>query len=192
MNYNPPSFSVRGILQAIILEWVAIPFSRESSWPRGRIWVSSIVSRFFTIWGTREAPNSSCWENFRILAFFHYSQNPFRHQENKVTWPMSLRKFGVKIGWQLVIPMFLRKCIYIASEISLTVHWHSSQILSGWNVLVRTPTARDVTVHLIRDKGCVSLINREESLLFTECWLSGPMNPPSNELPITSRIGRLT
>ena len=34
MDCNPPDSSVRGILQARILEWVAMPFSRESSWPR--------------------------------------------------------------------------------------------------------------------------------------------------------------
>ena len=33
---NPPGISVHGILQAKILEWVAIPFSRGSSWPRDR------------------------------------------------------------------------------------------------------------------------------------------------------------
>ena len=31
MNYSPPGSSVNGILQARILEWVAIPFSRGSS-----------------------------------------------------------------------------------------------------------------------------------------------------------------
>ena len=44
------------ILQARILEWVAIPFSRGSSQPRDRIQVSCIADRFFTIWATREAP----------------------------------------------------------------------------------------------------------------------------------------
>jgi len=34
MDYSPPGFFVYGILQARILEWVAIPFSRESSCPR--------------------------------------------------------------------------------------------------------------------------------------------------------------
>ena len=34
MDYSPPGSSVHGILQARILEWVAIPFSRESSQPR--------------------------------------------------------------------------------------------------------------------------------------------------------------
>ena len=37
---SPPGSSVYGILQARILEWVAIPFSRGSSWPRDQIWVS--------------------------------------------------------------------------------------------------------------------------------------------------------
>ena len=51
--------SVHGILQAKILEWVAIPFSREFSWPRD--WNSvSHRGRFFTIRVTREAP---CWSN---------------------------------------------------------------------------------------------------------------------------------
>ena len=50
-----PGSSVHGILQTRILEWVAIPFSRGSSWPRDRSWVSYIAGRFFTIWATREA-----------------------------------------------------------------------------------------------------------------------------------------
>ena len=43
------------ILQARILEWIAIPFSRGSSPPRTGIQVSSIAGRFFIIWATREA-----------------------------------------------------------------------------------------------------------------------------------------
>ena len=38
-----------------ILEWVAYPFSRRSSWPRNRTRVSCIAGRFFTNWATREA-----------------------------------------------------------------------------------------------------------------------------------------
>ena len=49
MNYAPPDFSVHGILQARILEWIAIPFSRGSSQPRDRILVSCIAGRFFTV-----------------------------------------------------------------------------------------------------------------------------------------------
>ena len=53
---QPLGFSVHGILQARILDWVAIPFSRGSSRPRDWIWVSCIAGRFFTTWATREAP----------------------------------------------------------------------------------------------------------------------------------------
>ena len=53
---NQPGPSVHGILQARILEWVAIPFSRRSSWPRDQTQTFCIASRFFTIWPTREAP----------------------------------------------------------------------------------------------------------------------------------------
>ena len=59
---SPPGSSVHGVPQARILELVAIPFSRGSSWPKDRTQVSCIAARFFTIWATgrslgyREAP----------------------------------------------------------------------------------------------------------------------------------------
>ena len=55
MDCSLPGSSVRGILQARILQWVAISFSRRSSQPRDRSWVSRIAGRCFTIWATREA-----------------------------------------------------------------------------------------------------------------------------------------
>ena len=51
-GYSSPGSSVLGILQARILEWVAIPFSRGSSQPRDQIQVSPIAGRFFTFWAT--------------------------------------------------------------------------------------------------------------------------------------------
>ena len=48
MDGSPPCYSVHGILQARILEWVAIPFSRGSSQPRDRTHVSCLAGRFFT------------------------------------------------------------------------------------------------------------------------------------------------
>ena len=49
--------TVHGILQARILEWIALPFSRGSSQPRDWTQVSHIAGRFFTSWHTREAPS---------------------------------------------------------------------------------------------------------------------------------------
>ena len=40
MDYSLPGSSVHGILQARIVEWVAISSSKESFWPRDRIWIS--------------------------------------------------------------------------------------------------------------------------------------------------------
>ena len=52
---NPINYTVHGILQARILEWVAFPFSRGSSQPRDRTQVSHIAGRLFTSWARREA-----------------------------------------------------------------------------------------------------------------------------------------
>ena len=55
MDCSPPGSCVHGILQARILEWIAIPFSSRSFQPRDWSGVSCIAGRFFTIWDIREA-----------------------------------------------------------------------------------------------------------------------------------------
>ena len=52
---NRVDYTVHGILQARILEWVAFPFSRGSSQPRDQTQVACIAGRFFTRWATGEA-----------------------------------------------------------------------------------------------------------------------------------------
>ena len=52
---SPPGSSVHGILQARILEWVAMPSSRGSFQPRDHTQDSCIAGGFFTVWATREA-----------------------------------------------------------------------------------------------------------------------------------------
>ena len=49
MDCSLPGSPVHGIFQARVLEWAAISFSRGSSRPRDRTWVSRIVGRHFTI-----------------------------------------------------------------------------------------------------------------------------------------------
>ena len=67
MDCRPPGYSVHGIFQARILEWVAIPFSRKSSWPRDQSQVSCNADRLFTTWATRESAR-----HIRILLFFGF------------------------------------------------------------------------------------------------------------------------
>ena len=52
MDCSPPGFSIPGILQARILEWVTISFSRAYSWPRDWTQVSCIGGRCFKLWAT--------------------------------------------------------------------------------------------------------------------------------------------
>ena len=54
MDCGLPGSSVHWILQARILEWVAISFSRGSSRPRNRTQVSRIAGRRFNLWATRK------------------------------------------------------------------------------------------------------------------------------------------
>ena len=67
MDCGLPGSSDHGIFQARILEWVAISFSRGSSQPRARTWVSCSVGRCFTVWATR---NSGYQGFFRVLEMF--------------------------------------------------------------------------------------------------------------------------
>ena len=54
MLCDPMDYIVHGILQARILEWIAFPFTRGSSWPRNRTRVSCIAGGFFINWAIRE------------------------------------------------------------------------------------------------------------------------------------------
>ena len=53
MDCSLPGSSVHGIFQARVLEWISTSFSRGSSQPRDRTWISHIVDRRFTVWVTR-------------------------------------------------------------------------------------------------------------------------------------------
>ena len=55
MDSRASSSPVHGISQIRILEWIAMPFSRRSFWPRNQTLVFCIAGIFFTIWATREA-----------------------------------------------------------------------------------------------------------------------------------------
>ena len=60
MDCSLPGSSVHGIFQAIVLEWVALSFSRESSWLRDRTQFSRIVDRCFTVWASIMLLISKC------------------------------------------------------------------------------------------------------------------------------------
>ena len=92
VDCSPPGSSIHGSLQARILEGVAIPFSKGSSWPRNQTQVSCIVGRFFTFWATREDPSV---EQFNVFLSFFYNKTEPKFEE--LTAEMSERL------WTLVL-----------------------------------------------------------------------------------------
>ena len=83
MDCSLTGSSVHGIFQARILEWVAMSFSRGSSWPRDRIRISNIAGRLFTTWATREMKETKsmggCKDTTEQLStHIHNNADPFQ------------------------------------------------------------------------------------------------------------------
>ena len=80
MDCSPPGFSVHGILQARILEWVAMTSSRGSSQPGtdpGSLPSSALAGGFFTTSITWEAQKRAAWEKCKIWEFLSFYQAQF-------------------------------------------------------------------------------------------------------------------
>ena len=107
-DHSPPGSSVHGILQARILEWVAMPSSRGSSWARNWTsvsWGSCITGRFFTHWATWEIhakstnPRLNICSSDTLLPFFVHVTFPLFHTSSLT--PIQL----------LYLTRFLRTCL---------------------------------------------------------------------------------
>ena len=111
MGCSPPGSSVRGISQARIVEWVVIPFSRESSPPRDQTWiswVSSIGRWIFYRWAHQGSPSITIYINIYKVHRF----SSIRYLLNKVAkvngsndntpplaqWPEGLKLLSVRQG----------------------------------------------------------------------------------------------
>ena len=86
MDWSPPGSSVHEILQARILEWVAIPFSSAFSRPKEWTWVSCTAGRFFTVWASRETHGayecrfySGCGFWKQLCNYIKFCQSRWRH-----------------------------------------------------------------------------------------------------------------
>ena len=124
MDRSPPGSSVHGIVQARILEWVAISSSRGSSQPRDQTQVSCIAGRCFTIWVTREAPDSRSKGRCKKLPNIFFQRGTILyplHQKPPEFWQLTtlcaseLFYFG-PASWEMW--WFL---IVVLSHLSLTI-----------------------------------------------------------------------
>ena len=71
MNYSPPGSSVHGTFQARILAWVAISFSRGSSWPRDRTRISCV-----SCIGRQIPYHHATWQALHYQSLIPYSHQP--------------------------------------------------------------------------------------------------------------------
>ena len=97
MDCSLPGSSVHGFLQARILEWVAIPFSRESSQSRNQTQVSCTAGRFFTELRGKIQPKTE----LRINLENHRAQLPstaFPHSFNQKTLTEHLLVLDMILG----------------------------------------------------------------------------------------------
>ena len=79
MDCSLSGSSVPGILQARILEWAVIPFSRGSSWSRNWTQIFCIAGRFFTDWATRETKNTGVDSLFLLQGIFLIQESNWGH-----------------------------------------------------------------------------------------------------------------
>ena len=88
---SPSGSSLHGILQARILERVAVPFSKGSPWPRAQTQVSCIEGRFFTYWAT--------WESYHTSNFLPNLPLPLDGSDGLVakSYPMDCSPLGFSV-----------------------------------------------------------------------------------------------
>ena len=115
VDYGLPGSSVHGIFQARILEWVAISFSRRSSWPRNWTRVSHIVGRCFTIWATGKPKNSGVGSLSLLQQIFPIQESNLGLLHCRwIVYQLSYQGSPIKLEILLKIYIFLSlKTIYV-------------------------------------------------------------------------------
>ena len=111
-----------GILQARILEWVAIPSSRGPSQPRDQTQVSCIARGFFTIWATREGHWILEWVAYSFFRGSFWSRN-----QTGVSWITG----GFFTGWATREGNWFLIVLLVFS-----VHFFSCCLVTQWLCLV--------------------------------------------------------
>ena len=110
MDYNLPGSSVHGILQARILECVAVPSSRGSPRPRDRTWVSYVSCNGRCILNhktTREAHN--------LLSLFVLISYSSLHPSTTRLWP------SLRVGTQFCLPLYIQFLVHSGALYDLTI-----------------------------------------------------------------------
>ena len=122
--HDPVDYTVHGILQATILEWVAFPFSRGFSQPRDWTQVSRIAGGFFTSWAIREAQpwlraffkKLTSWQGEIFIWRFFFKPSNFRFFLNNTE---CLFKFRNSIWNAIPFNTSISKSVHLSIQLSL-------------------------------------------------------------------------
>ena len=105
MDCSLPGSTIHGIFQARILEWVAISFSRRSSWPRDWTLISHIVVRRFMVWATKEVL-------YKILSCLNF---PFLWIQDMKHFTCLIRhSYYVNCLFMPVAPFSTHLCVWVS------------------------------------------------------------------------------
>ena len=152
-----PGSSVHGILQARILEWVVISFSRGSSRLRNPTWVSRIVGRRFNLWATREA--LWCSSVYLLLKRFLDRPQPWQTFAN-----MYIQfQFSCSLVWLFVTPWTA------AGQASLFIT-NSRSLLKLMSIESVMPSNRLILCHPF---SCVQSFSASGSFPLSQLFASG-------------------
>ena len=152
-----------------ILEWVADPFSRGSSWPRNQTGVSCIPGRLLTSWATREAITNVCCP-FRLTFFLIYFLF-----EGKLVYNVVLVSAvqGHKSALIIHTPPLLSLPLLLPS------HPLGHHKVPGWAPSVLSNFSPAIC--LVNDSVCMSLLS--PFILLSPCGLSSASPFSTSESP---------
>ena len=145
MDCSSPGSYVHGILQARMLEWAAISFSRGSSQPRDQTWLSCIADRFFIVWAIKEAPGTNkeliykgCMKHLPLAPKFY----------NLLT---NLGPSRFCLHWDLFLLLSLPASVSrgevgkgVWGAESCQLHFQTSMSLGFWLLVIQESTSRSL------------------------------------------------
>ena len=142
LDYSPLGYygQFHRIFQARMLEWVAISFSRGSSWSRDQTCVPLIVGRFFTIWATRRANKDTnidtCILIDRLLWWLSGKESTC--QSRRQGCNPQVRKISWRRKWQPT-PVFLPEKSHGQSSLVSYSPWAHKRV--GQDLATKPPPA---------------------------------------------------
>ena len=184
MGCSLPGFSVHGIFQEIVLEWIAISFSRGSSQPRDWTQVSSIVDRHFNVLATREVymQNTTCqmlgWMKHKLISIISgMKMTPPSWQKVKRNWKASDE--GERGDWKRWLKLNIPKLKTMASgpitSWQIDVEIVSDFIFLGSKITADGDCSHEIKKHLLLGRKVMtnldSIIKSRDITLSTKVHL---------------------